>query len=316
MKKILFSASTEMLSDVDKNKVGSSCEVINIIDLEHLNALKGSKNYKIWIVHPCPSFVIGERIIDYLPNLELIITPTTGTTHIDIVSLERKGIKVIGLKGTSVVNEIKASSEFTFIHILNALRKFSNSIDHVKSGRWRDGDSELRGNEVCESVIGIVGLGRIGGNVAKWLKCMGAKVIYYDPYVENSEYERYDNLLEMVSFANVLVVSVHLSKETQGMIDLNVFKNMRSDSYIVNTSRGEVIVEEDLIYALKNHLIRGASVDVLCDENDIEFLEKNSLIKFSKLFPSLIITPHVAGLTYESESKAQMFAYNEAIKHL
>lgn len=316
MKKILFSASTEMLSDVDKKKVGSSCEVINIIDLEHLNALNGSKNYKIWIVHPCPNFVIGESIIDYLPNLELIITPTTGTTHIDIVSLESKGIKVLGLKGTSVVNEIKASSEFTFIHILNTLRKFSNSIDHVKSGRWRDGDSELRGNEVCESVIGIVGLGRIGGNVAKWLKCMGAKVIYYDPYVENSEYKRYDNLLEMVSFVNVLVVSVHLSKDTQGMIDLNVFKNMRSDSYIVNTSRGEVIVEEDLVYALKNHLIRGASVDVLSDENDIEFLEKNSLIKFSKIFPNLIITPHVAGLTYESESKAQMFAYNEAIKHL
>jgi len=316
MKKILFSASTEMLSVTDAKLVYLNCEIKSIINLVDFEELDRRDDYKVWIVHPCPSFKISEIILDFLPNLETIITPTTGTTHIDILGLENRGIKVIGLKGSSVVNQIKASSEFTFIHVLNVLRKFSKSIDHVKNGKWREGDGELRGHEICESTIGIVGLGRIGGNVARWLTCMGAKVSYYDPYVTIDDYRRFENLLELASAVNVLVIAVHLSKETKGMIDMNVFKNMQNKSWIVNTSRGEIIVEDDLIKALNNRIIGGASIDVVSGENELGFFQNSKLINFAKSFPNLIITPHVAGLTFESEGKAQMFAFKEAMNCL
>lgn len=315
MKKILFSASTEMLSDNNRDEVMHNCDLISILDFVQLSSLNRGEKYKIWVVHPCPNFVIDNSILEFLPNLEFVITPTTGTTHIDVFGLEEKGIKVIGLKGSSVVNQIKASSEFTFIHILNVLRKFTKSVDHVKRGNWRVGDSALRGHEVCESVVGIVGLGRIGGNIAKWLNCMGAKVIYYDPFVEDENFIRVHTLTDMLSSLDVLVVCVHLNNETKGMINIDILKDMKPNSWLVNTSRGEVIVEEDLIFALTNGIIKGASIDVVCGENDHDLLINNRLFNFANNFPNLIITPHVAGLTFESESKAQMFAFKEAIKY-
>jgi phosphoglycerate dehydrogenase-like enzyme len=97
------------------------------------------------------------------------------------------------------------------------------------------------------------------------------------------------------------------------MIDMKVLKNMRCNSWLVNTSRGEVIVEEDLINALNNHIIAGASIDVITGENEIGFVESNKLISLAKNISNLIITPHVAGLTFESEAKAQIFAFREAM---
>lgn len=316
MKKILFSASIEMLSADNKNDVMFNCDIISILDFNQLSSLKGCERYKIWVVHPCPNFVINKKVLEFLPNLEFVITPTTGTTHIDVIGLEELGIKVIGLKGSSVVNQIKASSEFTFIHILNVLRKFTKSLDHVNSGNWRDGDSSLRGHEVCESVVGIVGLGRIGSNIAKWLNCMGAKVMYFDPYVEDNNFVKVDKLTDLLPSLDVLVVCVHLNSETKGMINIDVLKDMKPNSWLVNTSRGEVIVEDDLIFALKNGIIEGASIDVVSGENDHDLLVKNKLVNFAKNFSNLLITPHVAGLTFESESKAQMFALKEALKVL
>ncbi len=316
MKQILFSASTDMLSDDDVKSINSQCKIRCIIDFEDLEALERPDHYKVWVVHPCPSFKISEKVLDLLPNLKAIVTPTTGTTHIDILGLEKAGIKVIGLKGSKVVNQIKASSEFTFIHVLNVLRNFSKSINHVKNGKWREGDSDLRGHEICESTVGIVGLGRIGGNVAKWLTSMGAKVFYYDPYVHSDSFKRYDNILELASAVDVLVISVHLSEDTKGMIDMNVLRYMKHNSWLVNTSRGEIIVEDDLIKALKSHIIGGASIDVITGENEIGFVENNKLISLAKVIPNLIITPHVAGLTFESEAKAQLFAFREALNCL
>jgi D-3-phosphoglycerate dehydrogenase len=313
MKKILFSASTDMLSDYDVNLINSHCETRCIINFVDLESLEGRDNYVVWVVHPCPSFIISEKVLDFLPNIKTIVTPTTGTTHIDILGLQKVGINVIGLKGSKVVDHIKASSEFTFIHVLNVLRNFSKSIDHVKNGKWREGDSDLRGHEICESTVGIVGLGRIGGNVARWLTCMGAKVFYHDPYVNSDDFKRYDNIIDLASAVDVLVIAVHLSQETKGMIDMKVLKNMRCNSWLVNTSRGEVIVEEDLINALNNHIIAGASIDVITGENEIGFVESNKLISLAKNISNLIITPHVAGLTFESEAKAQIFAFREAM---
>ena len=296
--------------------INSHCETKCVIDLKDLELLNRRDEYKIWVVHPCPRFKISAAVLNFLPNLSTIVTPTTGTTHIDILGLEKIGINVIGLKGSKVVNEIKASSEFTFVHVLNVLRKFSYSIDHVKNGRWRDGDSELRGHEICESTVGIVGLGRIGENVAKWLTCMGSKVYYFDPYIANDNYLRYGDIYNLAAAVDVLVIAVHLNNETMGMIDINVFKNMKSDSWLVNTSRGEIIVEEDLITALNNQMIGGASIDVVSGENEVGFVLNSDLIRLSKKIPNLLITPHVAGLTYESEAKAQMFAFREAMKCL
>jgi len=314
--KILFSASIEMLSKVNQELITTNSQINEVLYLNDLNSLDNPELIQAWVVNPCPNFKIDSSVKFYLPNLKLICTPTTGTTHIDVADLKKNNIEVIGLKGSNVVEQIKASSEFTFIHILNAIRNFSLSLDHVKNGNWRNNDFLLRGREVCESTIGIVGLGRIGGNVARWLNCMGAKIIFYDPFVENDSYQKCTFLDDLLISSDIVVLSVHLSNDTSKMINYDKFKLMKNNSWLVNTSRGEIINEEDLLLALKNNLIRGASLDVLTNENRTDFLIDNDLIEYSKFNSNLIISPHVAGLSVDSESKAQMFAFSEALKFI
>lgn len=303
-----------MLSEYELEIVQNSSIPLEIIDYSDFHDLNNREDIIAWVVHPCPNFTIDSQVLEYIPNLSLICTPSTGTTHLNKESLTDANIEVIGLKGSTTVEEIKASSEFTFIHVLNAIRKFTDAVDHTKNGNWRNGDSLLRGREVCESSIGIVGLGRIGGNVAKWSRCMGMAVSYVDPNVSNENYKRFHSLKEMASEVDVLVVAVHLDSSTEGMIDSSILKEMKEDSWLVNTSRGEILVENDLLEILRKGLIRGASLDVLCFENREDFPSCNQLYKYSLTNDNLIITPHVAGLSYDSERKAQMFAFENALR--
>lgn len=302
-----------MLSESELGIVKESSITQEIIDYSDFKDLNNREDFVAWVVHPCPNFTIDSQVLEYMPNLRLICTPSTGITHLNKESLAKVDIKIIGLKGSATVEEIKASSEFTFIHVLNAIRKFTRAVDHAKSGNWRNGDSILRGREVCESSIGIVGLGRIGGNVAKWSHCMGMKVSYVDPYVRSKNYTRFYSVKEMASVVDVLVVAVHLDSSTEGMIDKSILKEMKKDSWLVNTSRGEILVEEDLLDVLNKGLIRGASLDVLCFENREDFPSCNRLYQYSQSNENLIVTPHVAGLSYDSERKAQMFAFENAL---
>lgn len=303
-----------MLTDGELDIVRNSSITLEIIDYSDFHNLSNSEDITAWVVHPCPNFTIDSRVLEFIPNLRFICTPSTGTTHLNKESLAQANIEIVGLKGSSTVEEIKASSEFTFIHVLNAIRKFTSAVDHTKNGNWRNGDSLLRGREVCETSIGIVGLGRIGGNVAKWSRCMGMEVSYIDPNVLNNDYKRFHSLKEMASKVDVLVVAVHLDGLTKGMIDISILKEMKEDSWLVNTSRGEVLVEKDLLEVLSKGLIRGASLDVLCFENREDFPSCNQLYQYSLTNENLIITPHVAGLSYDSERKAQMFAFENALR--
>lgn len=316
MKKILFSASIDMLTEKEKATVNKHCDMTTVIRLDDLNKIANIHNYEAWVVHPCPDFVIGSAIAKKFPNLKLIVTPTTGTTHLNVTELNESGIRVEGLKGSSVVNKIKASSEFTFIHVLNAVRNFSAAIKHVEQGLWRENDDKLRGREFCESTVGVIGLGRIGGNVANWSKAMGAKVIYFDPFVEDPNFFRADDMMSLLRDSDIVVVAVHLNSTTNNLIRLKHLKAMKKSAWLVNTSRGEIVSENDLIFALKNKIIRGASLDVIANENSMAKFSSISVLEYAKNNSNLIITPHVAGLSVDSERKAQMFAFEMSLRSL
>lgn len=227
-----------------------------------------------------------------------------------------RGIQVFALKGTAVVNEIYASSEFTFHLMMCVLRKSMPACRAALEGNWRDNEQAFRGRELNGLTLGILGLGRIGTNLARYAAAFGMKVIGYDPYAPQQAtfIARCDTVEDVYRAAEVIAVCVHLTEETFHMLDAQAFSLMKKGVSIVNTARGDVIDETALIAALENGTVAAAGLDVISNELS-EDLSCHPLIRYAREHENLVITPHIAGLTYDSEHKAQRAAY-EAIRTL
>ncbi len=267
---------------------------------------------KAWIVNPGQKYVIDKDIIKLFPNLELIITPSTGKNHINEQDCKSHGIAVHGLLDVrETLDTITASSEFTFLLILNALRRLDLAVDGVTENRWRDNEENLRGHELCKKSVGIIGLGRIGSNIAKWSNAFGANVYYFDPYVNS---DRYTSLsIEYIfSQSDIICISCLLTDETKGFIDKKLLSMIKHNASIVNTSRGEIINEDDLIDIINERDDINICLDVLSGEVTNSQLS-SPLLDFHRK-GRITITPHIAGATYDSQIKAAKGAL-ELLKH-
>jgi phosphoglycerate dehydrogenase-like enzyme len=186
------------------------------------------------------------------------------------------------------------------IMLMLATVKHLTELDHqVRSGGWRaESHGGLRVYELWSSTIGILGMGRIGQEVAKRLQAWDAKLVYYDPYRLSPEREReigvtylpYDELMRT---SDVVSVHVPLNAETRHLVDARTIELMKPTAVIVNTARGPLIDEDALVAALKNRTILGAGLDVLNEEpppNDHPIFALDNVI----------LTPHMAGPTWQS----------------
>ena len=256
------------------------------------------------IVNPGTDVFLGEQYFAKYPNLKIVGTPSTGVNHLDTAYLRSRGVSVkCLLDNRNVLENIHASAEFTWLHIMNAFRKFIPAVERVQ--HWRDDHNEkfLRSNELAGKTIGIIGLGRIGRKIAKYATAFGMKIVYYDPYVSpppSSQYDRTFSLTNMKDI-DILCISCYLTEETRGLIDKGVLDDFKNGLIVVNTSRGEV-VNEDYIYDLVTNDKIFYSCDVLCNEQDIAALSNSSLLNLKR--DNIVITPHVAGATIESQTKA------------
>jgi D-3-phosphoglycerate dehydrogenase len=140
----------------------------------------------------------------------------------------------------------------------------------------------------------------------------GAKVIVFDPYknIENEEYEKAESLDELVSKSDIISLHVHVSEETTNMLDRDLFSKMKSDILLVNTARGDVLNEKDLVDFLSQNPKAKVATDVLCDE--IRGRTSSPLLLHSKVSNQILITPHIGGMTRE----AQEIAFNHAATRL
>ena len=263
-----------------------------------------TRNVHAWICNPSPKYKINKKILEKLKNLKIIITPSTGTNHIDVNYCLKKNIKVESLKNKLITKTIFASSEFAFGLILSCVRKIPQSFEEVKKGNWRNIEKELRSIELRNKTLGIVGFGRIGSNCAKYAKSMGMKVLTYDPYKKVKSYSaiKVKNLKNFLKNSDILLIAVHLNSQTRNMVSYQWFNLMKKNSHLINISRGEILNEEALIKNLRSKKILAAAVDVI--QNESKDISKNKLVKYAIKNNNLIITPHIAGLTFDSEYKA------------
>lgn len=287
-------------------------EIIKILEANAFDA---------WLVAPCPEYLVDQDLLDLCPTIKIIATPSTGTNHLDVNAIKKRNIELYSLLGTEAVQSITASSEYAFTLLLSVVRKVFDAVEVVAKGGWRDSEDLLRSRELKELTLGLVGFGRMGRNVARYANAFGMEVKAYDPYVSEQVrqaavgVEFLESLGDLAASVDCLMVCVVLDSETLGLIDKSIFQQVQSAGiYFVNCSRGEVVVESDLIEAINAGSVLRAGVDVVVDE--ISGLHQNKLIKFARYDRRLIVTPHIAGLTIDSERKAQLAAFDAIIGYL
>lgn len=241
---------------------------------------------------------IDEPLLDLAPGLTMIATPTTGLTHIDTAAVERRGIQLVSLRGeTGFLKDVRATAEHTIGLMLALMRHIPEAAAHVAGGGWNR--NLFRGAELYGKTVGIVGYGRLGRIVARYLRAFDARVLAVDPYVSDMEEGVQRVSLEHLLLASdVVTLHVNLCEETHRFFGRREFALLKPGSFFINTSRGELIDEPALVEALRSGRI-SAAVDVVTDEH----VPGGPLIGV----PNLLITPHIGGCTLESMQKTEVF---------
>ena len=238
-------------------------------------------------------------------NVSIINTCSTGLSHIDINYCTNNNIEIYSLtKDYELINELPSTSELAFGLMLDLLRNISISQDHVIRGGWDY--TQFIGRQIKDLNIGLIGFGRLGKLMFKYCKAFNARVSVYDPYVTG--YDKV-SLEDFISKCDVLSIHVHLNDETKYMINKDSLKKAKNDLVLINTSRGAVVKEEDIISLINNKLIGAYGTDVIENENDD--IKKSILINEMKSNKKILVTPHIGGMTIEGQTKAYTWAINK-----
>ena len=294
----------------DLEKIGK----VTIIDDPSINKIhKIIHKYDVIFTNPNKSKVfIGKKIIDKAIKLKVICTASTGTNHIDLSYARKKKIKIISLKKEKkIIDKISSTSEHAFALTLASLRNIVTGFESVLKKKWDY--TNFIGRQMNFLTVGIVGYGRLGKKYANFCKAFNSKIIFYDPYKKSisKKIKKINNLNKLLSISDIISIHVHLNQNTHYMFNKHNLLKLKKNVIIVNTARGELFNEQDLIDFLKKNKKAKFATDVL--ENEIFGISNNKLIKYATTHKDqIIITPHIGGMTIE----AQEIAYNHSVKKL
>jgi len=256
---------------------------------------------------------LGKDIVEGAPNLKIICTASTGTNHIDKQLMQSIDIKVLSItKEKNITNKISSTAEHALALTLSSVRSIPQSFQSVKNGEWDY--TPYIGRQFDTLNIGIVGLGRLGGMYARFMKPLANKISFYDPFVSSASswIEKVDSINELFYESDIVSLHVHVDDDTIGLVDKEVLNHAKKNLLLVNTSRGEIVNEDDVIGFLKENKYAKYATDVLKDEVKIGDKGDNLLVKFANASNQVLITPHIGGMTYE----AQNMAYGHAVSLL
>jgi D-3-phosphoglycerate dehydrogenase len=252
---------------------------------------------------------VNEKLLQLGTRLKVIGRLGVGLDNIDLKSAGDRNIPVVIGKNANAtsVAEYVISALFTFCRLLD------NASKDVKDGHWNR--KKFTGNEIYGKTMGLIGIGEIGHRVAMRAKTLGLRVLGYDPYIAPYDFPVMETGIQWVTFDQVLensdFISLHvpLTGQTRNLINKEALGAMKPTSVIINTSRGGIINEDDLCDALRNQMISGAVLDVLEQEPP---RQDHPLLQMD----NCIITPHIAGLTEESQLRTSEMVVKEVIGEL
>ena len=242
---------------------------------------------------------IDEDLINHAKNLKFIARVGSGTENIDIEYAKKRGITILSA-GEGNANAV---GEHTLSLILSLFNNIIKANNEINNNVWqREGN---RGIELENKTLGIIGYGKTGKNFAKKLAGFNVKVLCND-IIENiaDDYAEQVSIDEIQSKCDIISLHTDLNKLSKNLVNTQFIDNCKKPFYLINTSRGQCVKTSDLILGIKTGKILGACLDVIENESSsFENFNKDSYLDFLKKSEKVILTPHVAGWTFESKLK-------------
>lgn len=274
---------------------GSKNEVRNLLVDSKIDTIVCNPNQQ--------SFIIDKDLLKE-SNVSIINSCSTGLNHIDINYCKENNITVQCHKNDyKLIEQLPSTAELAFGLMLSLVRKIPDSRDHVSRYNWDY--TQFLGRQVKDLNVGIVGFGRLGRMMNKFCKAFDAKTFIYDPYVEVEQ----TSLEEMIKICDVISLHVHVTPETVNLVNKKLLDLSQKDLYIINTSRGDIVNEVDIVSALYDGNLTGYGADVV--RHEFGSLNKSPIIRAMNKGMNIIVTPHTGGMTIEGQTKAYEWSINK-----
>ncbi len=237
---------------------------------------------------------VNEALLNAAPQLQVVGRLGVGLDNIDLEACSQRNIRVIPATGAND----NAVAEYVITSAMMLLRNAYHANRDVINGSWPRQD--CMGYEVANKTIGLVGFGAIAQKTANKAQALDMQVMAYDPYIAPNDQVWHgithkDNLSELLSEADIVSLHTPLTPATKNLIDAEAIAQMKDNAVLINSARGGIVDEQALINAMKNRKLLGAAIDTFTNEP-----VDNDAGKCFANIPNLILTPHIAGVTQES----------------
>lgn len=275
---------------VDKKDQLSSAELREIIG-----------NYDALIVRS--QTIVSKELIHSAHRLQIIARAGVGVDNIDVEAATRKGIIVINAPGANTI----AACEHTLAMLLSLARRIPHAYQSMSNGEWNR--NAFKGVELYEKTLGIIGMGKIGTEVAKRAKSFQMKILGYDPYLTEERAKKLGivkaSINEIAIQSDFITVHTPLIKETRNLVNDEFLQKTKRGVRIINCARGGIIDEAALIRAIQSGHVAGAALDVFTQEppTNLDLLQH----------PNIIVTPHLGASTEEAQEKVAKEVSDEII---
>jgi D-3-phosphoglycerate dehydrogenase len=236
---------------------------------------------------------VTRHVIAAAPRLKVVGRAGVGVDNVDVDAATERGIVVMNTPSGNTIS----TAELTFAMLMALARKIPQAHGSMKAGQWDR--KQFQGTELNGKTLGILGMGRIGSEVARRAIAFGMTVLAYDPYLSLArakalQVELLEQVDELYARADFLTVHMPLSDETRGVVNAAAFAKMKKGVRVLNCARGGILVEADLLAAIKEGKVAGAALDVY----ETEPLPKDSPLRE---LPQVIMTPHLGASTEEAQ---------------
>jgi len=229
----------------------------------------------------------NKEFIDKAPNLKLIIRGGVGIDNIDVEYAKSKGITVNNTPAASSI----AVAELAFALMISMINHIPAADKSMKEGKWEK--KKFKRSELYGKTLGMLGVGRIGSEVAKRAHAFGMQVYAFDPYLDKHDIATLvSSLDEFLAKCDFISLHTPLTDETKGMINKDLIAKMKDGVRIVNTGRGKVVIEEDVVEALKSGKIAGYA-------NDVWYSDPPESTPFTDA-PNVVLAPHIGASSKEN----------------
>jgi D-3-phosphoglycerate dehydrogenase len=252
---------------------------------------------------------VNEALLEHAHKLKIIARAGVGIDNVDIDAASSRGIIVVN----APYGNVNSAAEHTMAILLSLCRNVPTANASLKGGEWKR--APFTGRELKGKTVGIIGLGKVGGRVARRCRAFEAEVITCDPYISEKRADDFGvklvSLEDVVRFSDIISVHTPLNDETRNLIGVEHFQGMQDGVIIVNCARGGIINEAAMLEALNSGKCAGAAFDVWSEEPP-----RSELLKQLIGHPKMLVTPHIGANTFEAQKNVAVDVSKEIINYV